>query len=91
MNNGISYFFMGAGIGLGIAMLFAPKSGTETRALIRDKAMEGADYVKNSGMELRDKAYELTRKPAEAIAQQKDGWIAAVRAGQRAYAKAVNS
>ena len=91
MNNGISYFFIGAGIGLGVAMLFAPKRGEDTRALIRDKAMEGAEYVKNSGMELRDKAYELSRKPAETIAHQKDGWIAALRAGQRAYARAVNS
>ncbi len=72
-------------------MLMAPKSGKDTRSLIREKAMGGAEHIQLSGMEFRDKAFELARKPTEAITQQKGGLLAAVRAGRRAYAKAVNS
>jgi len=67
-------------IGIGMAMLIAPKSGKATRSLI-----------KHSGLEFRDKAIELPRKRTEAIAQQKDGVVAALQAGKRAYAKAVSS
>ena len=87
----IELFCMGMGIGAGIAILMAPKSGKSTRNLIRQRATDGAEYLKHSGMELRDKAAELTRKPTETINHQKDGVMAAWRAGKRAYAKAVNA
>ena len=73
-------FCFGAGIGLGVAMLIAPKSGKATRS-----------RIKHSGMEFRDKALQLARKPTGAIIQQKEGLVAALRASKRAYAKAVNS
>lgn len=34
----LSYFFLGVGIGVAVGLLFAPKSGEETRELIRSKA-----------------------------------------------------
>ncbi len=91
MNNGAYYFCVGMGFGFGMAMLMAPKSGEATRALIRDTATDGAEYIKHSSVEFRDKALDLARKPAEAIAQQKDGLVAAAQAGKRAYAKAAHA
>ena len=40
----LSYFFLGVGIGVAVGLLFAPKSGEETRELIRSKAGGGKDY-----------------------------------------------
>lgn len=85
------HFCVGAGIGLGIALLIAPKSGKDTRSLIRDKATDGAAYIKRSGMEVRDKVFKLVRRPTEAVAQQKGGLVAALRADRRAYSIAVNA
>ena len=36
----ISYFCLGLGIGVAVGILFAPKSGEETRLLLRSKADE---------------------------------------------------
>jgi gas vesicle protein len=79
-HSGVLNFCIGTAVGIGMAMLIAPKSGKATRSLI-----------KHSGMEFRDKAIELARKRTEAITQQRDGVAAALRAGKRAYAKAMNS
>ena len=45
-DNKLSYFFLGLGLGVAVGVLFAPKSGAETREFLRNKAEEGTDYVK---------------------------------------------
>jgi gas vesicle protein len=40
------YFLLGLGLGIGAGLLFAPRSGEETRQFLLDKAGEGTDYVK---------------------------------------------
>ena len=37
----LSYFFLGLGLGVAVGMLFAPKSGEETREFLKQKADEG--------------------------------------------------
>ena len=37
----LSYFFLGLGLGVAAGILFAPKSGAETRDFLRSKAEEG--------------------------------------------------
>jgi gas vesicle protein len=51
----------GMGIGAGVALLFAPKSGKETRKYLSRMAEDGRDRVVETGEELVDqgkKAYE---------------------------------
>jgi gas vesicle protein len=61
----------GAAIGGVIALLFAPKTGKETRQIIRDKAVEVVDTAKEKTGELmdtvRDAASEANRKGHAAI------------------------
>lgn len=88
---GISSFLLGVGVGLGIGMLFAPKSGADTRQLIKDKTGEGTDYLKQRSTDLRDSAGDLLNKSKDALGRQKDTIAEAVEAGKQAYRDTVNN
>ncbi len=90
-DNKLSYFFLGLGLGVAVGVLFAPKSGTETRDLLRSKAEEGADYVKRRGEELVDTATEAVDKGKQTIQRHKENLSAAVEAGRQAYRESVKT
>jgi gas vesicle protein len=83
--NGLSSFLLGLGVGVGIGMLFAPKSGEETRELLKNKAGEGTDYLKQRGTEFKQSASEWVDKGKEALGRQRDNLSDAVEAGRQAY------
>jgi len=72
-------FLLGLGVGVAIGMLFAPKSGDETRELIKNKAGEGGEFLKQRGSELKDTASGWVDKgqrchgPPEGKPQRSDG------------------
>jgi gas vesicle protein len=84
-SKGFSSFLLGLGVGIGIGILFAPKSGKETRQLIKDKADEGTEFLKQRGTELKQSASEWVDKGKEAINRQKETLSDAVEAGRQAY------
>lgn len=84
-----SYFFLGLGLGVAAGLLFAPKTGADTRELIRSKADEGKEYIKQRGTELRDTASDVIDKSRSAVSRQRDNLSAAVEAGKQAYRDAV--
>jgi gas vesicle protein len=86
----LSYFFLGVGIGVAVGLLFAPKSGEETRELIRSKAGEGKDYLKRRGEEARESATEWVERGRTAVTRQKEQLSAAMEAGKQAYREAVS-
>ena len=88
--NGLSSFLLGLGVGVGIGMLFAPKSGQETRELLKNKAGDGADYIKNRGAEFKHTASEWVDKGREAVGRQKEHLADAMEAGKQAYRETVN-
>jgi gas vesicle protein len=90
-DNKISYFFLGLGLGVAVGVLFAPKSGAETRSLLKSKAEEGADYVKRRSGEFRDTATDALDKGKQAVSRHKDNLSAAVEAGKAAYRDALNN
>ena len=49
--SGIGKFLLGAGIGVGLGILFAPKSGKETRADLKKKMDELIEKAKNIDIE----------------------------------------
>lgn len=83
--NGLSSFLLGLGVGVGIGMLFAPKAGSETREMIKNKAGEGTEFLKQRSGDLKQTASEWVDKGKEAIGRQKDNLADAVEAGKRAY------
>ena len=81
----VSIFLVGLGIGALVGILFAPKSGEETRDYLSSKADEGRDYAQRKARELRERAEDLIERSTEIMARQKDGVSAAVEAGKDAY------
>jgi gas vesicle protein len=87
-NNGASklgFFLAGLGIGAILALLFAPKSGKETRDYISQKAGEGRDYMKTKTEELRRQAEDAVEKGKDLVTKQKELLSAALEAGKQAY------
>ncbi len=84
-SSGLLFFLAGMGIGAILAVLFAPKSGEETREYIAEKAEEGRAYVGAKGRELRKEAEELVERSKDLVAKQKEVLSAALEAGRQAY------
>jgi gas vesicle protein len=92
----LTYLLIGGGIGAILALLFAPKSGTELRGDIADvtrkgidKSREGARFVGDKAGEyygaVREKATDLVGT-ARDVASRKSGQVsAAFEAGKQAY------
>lgn len=85
----VSFFLVGLGIGALIGILFAPKSGEETREYLSSKADEGREYAQRKARELRERAEDLLERSKEIMARQKEGIRegiqSAVDAGKEAY------
>jgi gas vesicle protein len=90
-DNKFSYFFLGLGLGVAAGLLFAPKTGSDTRELLRSKADEGKDYLKRRSSELRDQANDVLDRGRSAVNRQRDNLSAAVEAGKQAYREAVSA
>ncbi len=81
----VAFFLAGMGVGAVLALLFAPKSGKETRDFLTEKAEEGRDYVASRGRDLRKQAEEVVDKAKDVVSKQKEQLSAALEAGKQAY------
>ena len=90
------FFLTGAGVGAVLALLFAPKSGRETREMIartatdsRDyvtgKVSEGRQFIEERGRKVTDDFTVFLDKSKEAVQRQKEQLAAAFEAGKAAY------
>jgi gas vesicle protein len=80
-----SYFLVGLGIGSLVGVLFAPKSGEETRKYLAKKASEGNEFARKQARELRDRAEDAVEHGKETIAQTKEQIATAIDVGRVAY------
>jgi gas vesicle protein len=62
----VGWLLIGAAAGAGIALLYAPASGKETRKLIRRKTEDAKDAIVDAGTQVRDKVVETGESLAEA-------------------------
>ena len=83
--SGFMWFLAGLGLGALVGVLYAPRSGAETRQAIMDKAEEGRDYMVTRAREAREQANQWVDRGREAYSRQKDQISAAVEAGRAAY------
>jgi gas vesicle protein len=80
-----SCFLVGVGFGAFLALMFAPRSGQETRDLLGSKAAQGRDYMANRSKDMREQAEQMVGKAKDLVNQQKDQLSAALEAGKQAY------
>jgi gas vesicle protein len=58
----LAFLLAGMGIGAGLALLFAPKSGKEVRRYLVRRGEDGRDYLTAVGKELRRQAEDVVEK-----------------------------
>ncbi len=80
-----SYFLAGLGIGAVLALLFAPRSGEETREYLRERYDDLRDETKRRLGEVREQAGEYAEKGKEFVSRQRESLEAALDAGKQAY------
>ena len=86
--NSFVWFLAGLGLGALAGVLYAPRSGSETREALRARADEGREYVRNRAREAREQANQWADKGREVVNQQKEQFRAAYEAGRQAYHEA---
>ncbi len=87
-SSGIMWFLAGLGLGAALGVLYAPKSGRETREAILNAANEGRDLVRDRAREYRDQAQQWYERGKDSVAQQKEHLRSAFEAGRQAYREA---
>ena len=89
-NSSIGWFLAGLGLGALVGVLYAPKSGRETRESLLQGAADGRDYIANQGQVARDQVNQWVEKGKDVVNRQKDQFSNAVEAGKRAYRDATS-
>lgn len=90
------YFLVGGFVGASVALLFAPKTGEQTRKLLGNKYKEGAEQlsvtarqgkerVTEKSLEMAGQVTEHINKGKGILRQQRDQVSAAIDAGKDAY------
>lgn len=80
-----AFFLAGLGIGAVVGILFAPRSGEETRELLRDRFDDARDLTARKARELKERAEELAEKGKDFVGRQRESLEAALEAGKRGY------
>jgi gas vesicle protein len=81
----VSFFLVGLGVGALIGVLFAPKSGEDTREFLSKRADDGREFAQKKARELRERADDLIERSKEVASRKRDSISAAVEAGRDAF------
>lgn len=88
--NSLLWFLAGLGFGAIAGILYAPRSGSETREALRSRAEEGRDYVRDRARQAREQATGWADRGREILNQQKEQFRSAYEAGKQAYQEATH-
>jgi gas vesicle protein len=84
-------FFIGGLIGAGVALLIAPKTGEETRRMIKELAEEVKEKAEAYVDQAKGTARIYVEKGKDFIEKEKDIITKTMEAGKEAYKKEINS
>lgn len=98
-DSGIGNFLLGITLGVGAALLFAPRAGTDTRRLIGDRARRAgetvldtvndvSDRVAADMADVRDRVTDGVDGARDAVRRRQDQVLDAIDAGRAAAAEA---
>ncbi|GFO56237.1 hypothetical protein GMSM_32440 [Geomonas sp. Red276] len=77
-------FLAGAAVGVGAALLFAPKTGEEMRGKIRDLADDAVDKIKDYANEAQEKIRATYEDGKDMVLEKKNIITSAIEAGKQA-------
>jgi gas vesicle protein len=83
--NSFVWFLAGLGIGAVVGVLYAPRSGEETRDVLLSKAQEGSERVRSQARKARDQAEDWMERGRDVVNQQKEQLRSAYDASRQAY------
>jgi gas vesicle protein len=86
--SGILWFLAGLGIGAAVGILYAPRTGEETRQQIREAAEQSRDVVKERARQAKEQAGTWADKGRDYLNNQKEQIRSAYDAGRQAYREA---
>ena len=78
-------FSAGFGIGIGLALLFAPQSGDDTKKLLARKTRKAKEYVASQASTLREQAADLLEQGKQEMSRHREGFEQALDAGKKIY------
>jgi gas vesicle protein len=58
-NSRLAWFIAGAAVGAAVALLYAPKSGKDTRRYLSNSTKDGREAMEAGGRELMDRGREI--------------------------------
>jgi gas vesicle protein len=90
-NNDYGYFLLGLSTGAAIALLLAPKSGTETRNYLQSSAESAAQQLKDQSEQVIGRATEVIDRGQAMLRDQVDKLSTAIDAGKQAYHDSVKT
>jgi gas vesicle protein len=88
MTEKLAWFLAGIGCGAVVGILYAPRSGDETREVLRSKAEEGRQYMQDRTQRVREQAGQWVDRGRDVINQQRENLRGAVETGRQAYQEA---
>jgi gas vesicle protein len=86
--NNFMWFLAGLGFGSLLGVLYAPRSGRETRESIISSAQEGREYIRTRGREAREAVNDWVDRGKEVVGRQKEQFSQAADAARHAYREA---
>jgi len=84
-SNSFVWFLAGLGIGAVVGVLYAPRSGDETREALLAKAQEGQEKVRKHARKAREQAEDWMERGRDVVTQQKEQLRSAYEASRQAY------
>ena len=87
-SNSVLWFLAGLGFGALMGVLYAPRSGRETRDAIKNTAQEGTEYLKTRGRDARETVSQWVDRGKEVVTQKKEQISNAIDATRQAYREA---
>lgn len=89
-SNGFMWFLAGLGFGALMGVLYAPRSGRETRDALMNTAQEGREFIKTRGREARENMGQWVERGKEVVSRGKEQFGSAMEAGRQAYREATS-
>jgi gas vesicle protein len=87
-SNSFLWFLAGLGFGALMGVLYAPRSGRETRDALMNTAQEGGEYIKTRGREAKETVSQWVDRGKDVVSQKKEQISSAIDATRQAYREA---